>query len=46
MPKRWANIGVRIEDDVLVTASGFELLTAGLPRTPKEIEKTMRARAA
>ena len=46
VPKRWANIGVRIEDDVLVTASGFELLTAGLPRTPNEIEQTMRARAA
>jgi Xaa-Pro aminopeptidase len=46
VPKRWANIGVRIEDDVLVTASGHELLTAGLPRTPAEIERTMLATAA
>ena len=46
VPKRWANIGVRIEDDVLVTATGHELLTAGLPRTPAEVEHTMRAVAA
>ncbi len=46
VPKRWANIGVRIEDDVLVTVGGHELLTAGLPRTPAEIERTMLAKAA
>jgi Xaa-Pro aminopeptidase len=46
VPKRWANIGVRIEDDVMVTAGGFELLTAGLPRTPAEIEHTMQSVAA
>jgi Xaa-Pro aminopeptidase len=46
VPKRWANIGVRIEDDVMVTTGGFELLTAGLPRTPAEIEHTMRTAAA
>lgn len=34
-------IGVRIEDDVLVTADGNQLLTAKLPRTPDEIEKIM-----
>jgi Xaa-Pro aminopeptidase len=34
-------IGVRIEDDVLVTADGSQLLTAKLPRTPDEIEKIM-----
>jgi Xaa-Pro aminopeptidase len=34
-------IGVRIEDDVLVTADGNELLTAKLPRSPDEIEKIM-----
>ena len=49
VPKRWWNIGVRIEDDVLVTTAGHELLTAGLPRTPAEIERVMapgpRARA-
>ncbi len=35
------NIGVRIEDDVLVTSDGFQLLTARLPRTADEIEKIM-----
>jgi Xaa-Pro aminopeptidase len=34
-------IGVRIEDDVLVTADGNQLLTARLPRSPGEIEKIM-----
>ena len=35
------NLGVRIEDDVLVTQDGFRLLTARLPRTAEEIEKIM-----
>jgi Xaa-Pro aminopeptidase len=35
------NIGVRIEDDVLVTRDGYQLLTARLPRTADEIEKIM-----
>jgi len=35
------NIGVRIEDDVLVTPTGYELLTARLPRSADEIEKIM-----
>ena len=43
VPKRWWNIGVRIEDDVLVTPDGCELLTAGLPRTTAEIERVMAA---
>ncbi len=37
-PKSWWGIGVRIEDDVLVTRDGHELLTPGLPRTADEIE--------
>jgi len=37
------NIGVRIEDDVLITPTGYKLLTARLPRTPDEIEKIMAA---
>ncbi len=43
VPKRWWNIGVRIEDDVAVTNGGMEMLTAGLPRTTAEVERTMRA---
>ena len=39
--KRWANIGVRIEDDVAITKDGFELLSKGLPRTTAEIEAVM-----
>ena len=35
------NIGVRIEDDVLITATGYQLLTARLPRKPEEIEAIM-----
>jgi Xaa-Pro aminopeptidase len=35
------NLGVRIEDDVLVTADGHELLTARLPRDPAQIEALM-----
>lgn len=39
---RWLGMGVRVEDDVLVTANGCELLTAKLPKTVDEIEALMR----
>lgn len=37
------NIGVRVEDDVLVTPNGYKLLTERLPRSVDEIEKIMAA---
>ncbi|NPA71657.1 MAG: M24 family metallopeptidase [Gammaproteobacteria bacterium] len=42
---QWSNIGIRIEDDILVTESGHEVLTQGLPRTVAEIEAWMQARS-
>jgi Xaa-Pro aminopeptidase len=35
------NLGVRIEDDVLITPTGYKQLTARLPRSVDEIEKIM-----
>ncbi len=39
--RRWWNIGVRIEDDVLITKKGPDILTAGLPKEVDEIERIM-----
>jgi len=36
---RWSGIGIRIEDDVLVTPVGHEVLTAGVPKLVQEIER-------
>jgi Xaa-Pro aminopeptidase len=41
VPERYRGIGVRIEDDILVTADGNENLSAALPRTVEEIERWM-----
>lgn len=40
--ERWWNIGIRIEDDALVTPTGCELLSRGAPVQPDEIEALMR----
>ena len=42
VPKEFWNIGIRIEDDALVTAKGCELLTRGVPVDADEIEALMR----
>lgn len=36
---RWHGIGIRIEDDVLVTATGCDVLTAGMPKAINEMER-------
>jgi Xaa-Pro aminopeptidase len=40
--KKWWNIGIRIEDDVLVTKNGNRVLTAALPKSVAEIEGLMQ----
>ena len=46
VPKKWRGIGVRIEDDVLVTKTGYKVLSSGIPRTIEDIEAFMSERVA
>ena len=43
VPKAYRGLGVRIEDDILVTADGSENLTAAIPKTVAEVEAACRA---
>jgi Xaa-Pro aminopeptidase len=45
VPAEFFNIGIRIEDDVVVTATGAEVLTTGVPKDVQGIEKLMRRAA-
>ncbi|MCK4843336.1 MAG: Xaa-Pro aminopeptidase [Methylococcales bacterium] len=40
---KWRGIGIRIEDDVLVTKQGYEVLTGAVPKEIDEIESLMQA---
>ena len=41
LSEHWQNIGVRIEDDVLVTKDGYDILSKDAPKTIDEIEELM-----
>ncbi|MFE3451766.1 aminopeptidase P family protein [Nonomuraea sp. NPDC059194] len=43
LPEEFRGIGVRIEDDLVVTSDGARLMSAGLPRHPDEVEGWMAA---
>ena len=43
VPEQFHNIGIRIEDDAIVTANGCELITRDVPVKADEIEAVMRA---
>jgi len=43
VPEKFWNIGIRIEDDAIVTANGCELISRGVPVIASEIEALMRA---
>jgi len=43
VPEQYWNIGIRIEDDAIVTETGCELITRGVPVDADEIKTLMKA---
>ncbi|MHB8317072.1 MAG: M24 family metallopeptidase, partial [Acidithiobacillus ferrivorans] len=43
VPERWRGIGIRIEDDVLVTANGPDILSGEVPKGLADVEAMMAA---
>ena len=39
--KKWRGIGIRIEDDILVTSTGYDILSKDVPKARDEIERLM-----
>jgi len=44
IPPEYRGIGIRIEDDVLITSDGGDVLTAGTPKTIDDVERTCAER--
>jgi Xaa-Pro aminopeptidase len=44
VPVRWRGIGIRIEDDVVITRTGHEVLTTDAPKSVADVTRTMRKR--
>lgn len=44
VPPEYRGLGIRIEDDILVTADGHEDLTASIPKDPDELERILAKR--
>ncbi len=44
IPERFHDVGIRIEDDALISADGCEIITSGVPKSSDEIESLMRSK--
>jgi Xaa-Pro aminopeptidase len=44
LPRRWRGLGIRIEDDVLITRDGPEVLTEEAPKTVADVQRAMKRR--